>query len=57
MQERFVFLEIEYRPTLDMLRDGKFYHGDVDSPAVARLLERCRAVVRPRAVAACGKGM
>ncbi len=53
MQERFVFLETEYVPTLDMLRDGKFYHGDVDSPAVKRLLERCRAVVRPRAVAAC----
>ncbi len=53
MQERFVFLETEYRPGLDMLRDGKFYHGDVDSPPVARLLERCCAAVRPRAVAAC----
>ena len=53
MQERFVFTETDYLPTLDMLRDGRFYHGDVDSPAVARLLERCRAVVRPRAVAAC----
>ena len=53
MMERFVFLETDYVPDLDMLRDGKFYHGDVDSPAVARLLERCRAAVRPRAVAAC----
>ncbi len=53
MQERFVFVETDYMPALDMLRDGKFYHGDVDSPAAARLLERCRAVVRPRAVAAC----
>ena len=53
MQERFVFVETDYVPSLDMLRDGKFYHGDVDSPAVARLLERCRAVVRPRAVATC----
>ena len=52
-QDRFVFTEKDYLPTLDMLRDGKFYHGDVDSPAVMRLLERCRAVVRPRAVAAC----
>ena len=52
-QDRFVFAETDYVPTLDMLRDGKFYHGDVDSPAVERLLERCRAVVRPKAVAAC----
>ena len=52
-QERFVYIETDYMPTLDMLRDGKFYHGDVDSPAVARLLERCRAVVKPKAVAAC----
>ena len=52
-RERFVFLETDYVPTLDLLRDGRFFHGDADSPAAARLLERCRAVVRPKAVAAC----
>ena len=51
--ERFVYIETDYMPTLDMLRDGKFYHGDVDSPAVARLLARCQAAVKPKAVAAC----
>ena len=52
-QERFVFRVPGYRPGPELLRDGKFYHRDPDSPAARRLLERCRAVACPKAVALC----
>ena len=52
-QERIVIRETGFVPDPEVLRDGKFYHGDPDSPAARRLLERCRAVACPKAVALC----
>ena len=54
-QERIVIRETGYVPGPEVLRDGKFYHGDPDSPAAARLLERCRAVACPKAAAVCAE--
>ena len=52
-QERIVICETGFVPDPEVLRNGKFYHGDSDSPAARRLLERCRAVACPKAVALC----
>jgi len=53
VQDRIILEETGFCPDRDMLRDGRFYHGNVDAPAVVRLEKRCREVVRPKAVAAC----
>lgn len=54
-EDRFVFRNIEFAPDPALLRGGVFYRGEADSPAALRLLERCRAAARPKAVAACAE--
>ena len=52
-ENRFVLKEIDYSPTMAIVEDGKFYRGDLNDPALGRLLERCREAAKPKAVAVC----
>lgn len=52
-ENRFVFSDIAFEPTLAIIEDGKFYQGSLNDPALERLLARCRAAAKPKAVAVC----
>ena len=52
-ENRIVLSDIAFTPALSMAADGKFYKGDEGDPALGRLLERCKAVAKPKAMAVC----
>ena len=53
VENRIVLTDISFTPTLSMAADGVFYQGTETDPALGRLLERCKAVAKPKAVAVC----
>lgn len=52
-ENRIVLTDIAFTPALSMVSDGKFYKGDENDPALLRLLERCKAATKPKAIAVC----
>ena len=52
-ENRIVLTDIAFTPALSMVSDGKFYKGDEKDPALLRLLERCKAAAKPKAIAVC----
>ena len=52
-ENRFVFSDIAYTPTLAQIEEGKFYQGSLNDPALRRLIARCGDAAKPKAVAVC----